>query len=96
MSETIKVGRIASSPLFSLRIGRRGAAAARAAVVVSSKVAKTAVARNKMKRRLRAILTPLLPQMEKGINLVVFAKKEGVAAPFAELRVEIELQMEKL
>lgn len=58
-------------------------------VVVSKKVAKTAVDRNRLKRRVRAI-TQLLQ-----LQGIFFTKKGAATLPFSSLKQEVEELIEK-
>ncbi len=86
---TIQGGRPIQGVFLSIKYRGLGTGIPKAAIVVSAKVAKLAVGRNRIKRRLRAILTPILPQLRPGLIIVVFAKKEARAATFAELKDDL-------
>jgi ribonuclease P protein component len=58
-------------------------------LVVSAKVAKHAVDRNRFKRQLRAIFAGLNGRIEKGEDIAIIAKKEAIGAPFAELETAV-------
>jgi ribonuclease P protein component len=60
--------------------------AAQAAVVVSKKNTPTAVQRNRLKRIVRATLTPLLPLLPSDLQLVVFPKSSNTDAVRRELQ----------
>lgn len=66
------------------------------APVISSKTAKTAVARNQVKRRVRAALLPLLASTPPARVIIVIAKKGAVDATAEEIRAEITRTFEKL
>ncbi len=59
------------------------------AFVVSSKVARKAVDRNKIKRRARHIIKKMLPKIEKGLGVIIFLKKGAEKMTFSELEKEI-------
>lgn len=59
---------------------------AQAAVVVSKKNTPTAVQRNRLKRILRATLTPLLPLFPSDLQLVVFPKLSDPDAVRTEIQ----------
>lgn len=67
-----------------------GLAAPKAAAVVSKKVSNRAVDRNKVQRRLRDILRPLVAASRKPLAVVVRAKKEARGADMAQLRADVE------
>lgn len=81
------------SPLFSGVIYKNDGLA-RTAVVVSKKTAKTAVARNRIRRRFYAVLEPILKGGKQGGTMVFYPKKEVETAPFAVLRSEIETALD--
>jgi ribonuclease P protein component len=66
----------------------------RLTVVVSTKVAKRAVVRNRIKRRARAILYQSLPGYQPG-DYVVIAKSSAVKALPAELRASLVAGMSR-
>lgn len=51
---------------------------------VSKKIGK-AVVRNRVKRRMRAAVTPLLPEIRGGVNVIFIARAPIVDAPFEEI-----------
>lgn len=57
----------------------------RFAIVVGTKVAKTAVARNRLKRQIRAILAKKEPRMALGFDVIVLTKREAVGTASAIL-----------
>jgi len=73
-----KKGRIAHFPLFSLLIGQNQTKVSRFGFIISKKIDKRAVRRNRIKRLLREAIRCLLPQIEKGYD-VVFLVKKGIA-----------------
>lgn len=77
------------SPLFSGVI-YKNEGLSRAAVVVSKKIAKTAVVRNRIRRRFYAAIAPLLKNTDKGGLIVFYPKKEVATVPFPILKSEIE------
>ena len=67
----------------------RAARPPRIGFVVSKNVGG-AVIRNRVKRRLRAAMAPLLTTVPAGVDLVVRAQPAAAAAGFAELTAELE------
>lgn len=82
------------SPLFSGVI-YKNEGLSRAAVVVSKKTAKTAVVRNRIRRRFYSGLAPFFKDALKGHLMVFYPKKEVATAPFAVLKSEIEAALHK-
>jgi ribonuclease P protein component len=71
VQKTFAVGRGFFNPYFSLRFVAKAAAPARITVVVSTKVAKRAVVRNKIKRVVREQIRLRLAQMRSGDYAIV-------------------------
>jgi len=46
--------------------------------------------RNKAKRRIRSIIAPLVPQMEKGLGLVISITPEAAKTDFKLLKESVE------
>lgn len=65
-------------------------------VIVSKKVLKLAVDRNKFKRRVRSIIGSQLAQIKKKIDFVVVAKKGVEKASFTEIKEDILKGFSKL
>ncbi len=63
--------------------------------IVSSKVSKRAVLRNKLKRRARAAVLELLPQVKNGYLVVVFFKKNNLGMNFGEIKNELTSLFQK-
>ncbi len=81
------------TPHFLLRV-KKGAASFRAAAVVSAAVAKKAVERNLLRRRVYAILERLPPPLPT-LLLTVTAKKGASALSFAAIRDELAPVLQK-
>lgn len=54
-----------------------------------------AVQRNRVKRRLREALTPLLPRVKSGFNIIFVARQPIVDAAFSEIGAGLEAQLLK-
>ena len=81
---------------FSLLISPISGDHAKCAVVVSKKVAMKAVDRNKIKRRVRNILSKHIPRTKNSVALVFSAKRETKGVAFAELSRDIEALFSKV
>ncbi len=51
---------------------------------VSKKIGNSVV-RNRVKRRMREAMTPLIPAMRKGYNYIFIARETVVDAPFSDI-----------
>ena len=61
---------------------------------VSKKIGK-AVVRNRVKRRLREAVTPLLPGIRIGYNIIFIARNPLVEAPFSTIGAQLLFQLRK-
>lgn len=90
-----KAGRWFDSGFFSLRIAKIKKTEPLFAFVVSVKVSKKAVVRNKIKRRSRNIIRKLLPSIKKEIAIIVFFKKGAENLKFSELEEKLKEELKK-
>jgi ribonuclease P protein component len=65
-----------TSPLFNIRVSDNGGATTKFGFVVSKKIDKRAVVRNRLKRQLSSATEKVLKNIVKGKNVVVIPKKE--------------------
>ena len=91
-----KVFRTAHSTLFSVKSTETDTKESRFTFVVSSSVEKTAVGRNLLKRRARAIVAKSLNKLKGGHVVMFIFKKPAVTAEFKDLEKEIELVFPKI
>ena len=63
--------------------------------VISKKISKKAVDRNKIKRRLTEVIKKYLNDFEKGIRIVFLAKKEILGKNIREIEEEIKKCLKK-
>jgi ribonuclease P protein component len=69
----------------------------RVGFTVTKKLEKTAVGRNRMKRRLRAVAADILPNFAKtGMDYVLIARHETATRPYNELQKDLRWCLEKL
>lgn len=76
------------SPLFSLVLYRKDNDVC-ASVVVSKKIAKSAVTRNMLRRRIYTLFEPYIKKL-KPVMLVLYPKREALTSSFLELKLELE------
>lgn len=62
----------------------------KAGIIVSKKLSNKAVVRNKLKRRLRAALQIVLPEIEKELHFVILPNRRALTATVEELKSEIK------
>lgn len=63
--------------------------------IVSTRVDKRAVIRNKLVRRLREAVKELLPKLRKGHSLLIIAKKRALDLDFATLKKQLDFAFTK-
>lgn len=96
IADVVSGGKTFHGPHFSVRVlfvperQRSGAAA-----VVPKKVAKGAVKRNRLRRRVSAAIADLLPGGPKDVLVVVFAKHGASEQEPAEIRKELHTLLQK-
>ena len=71
--------------------------ARRVGFTVTKKLEKTAVGRNRMKRRLRAASADVLPNYAKaGMDYILIARGETATRPYNDLRKDLRWCLEKM
>lgn len=68
----------------------------RCAVVVSTKVSKKAVVRNKIRRRVRSIIKRLLPTLTPPKDIVITCLVNSSSVPFKDFEIDIEKSLQKI
>ena len=86
--------RQASESAFRLELTKLRSNDSELRVVVSTKIAKKAVDRNKLKRRLREIWRAL--PHEKGARVTVYTRREALNLDFASLSAQFASAIKKL
>ena len=62
---------------------------------VVSKAVGNAVTRNRVKRRMREAITPLIPAIKGGMNLIFIARDSIIDAPFLNIREGMLSQLQR-
>lgn len=88
-------GRVVYSPFYALRI-RASQTPTKIGFVTSAKVFKTAVARNRGKRRMREVLRLLKADWPKNMDLLFILKIELLKADFKDLETMVRRSFEKI
>jgi len=68
----------------------------RFAFVVSTKVDKRAVVRNKLTRQLRELSKEFLPRIQTGTSVLIIAKKQALDLDFDSLRKQLDFAFSKI
>jgi ribonuclease P protein component len=88
-------GRVIYSPFYALRV-RQSKEPTKVGFVTSAKVFKTAVARNRGKRRMREVLRLMKSDWPKNMDLLFILKIEVLKADFKELQAMVARSFEKI
>jgi len=96
--KVIQKGKKAGEDFLILRSLRNKLKRTRIGFVVSRKIAKKAVLRNKIKRRLREAVRPNLAKVKSGYDLIFFTKKGIEGKDFWQIKEAVSklLQRAKL
>ena len=84
-----------SSPLFILKIKKNGLLFNRFAIIVSKKIDKRAVVRNRIRRIISSCLEELYNELKQGKDMIFIVKKEAVDKSREIFFKEIKLTLEK-
>jgi len=93
--DIFQTGKTVIGRFIFLKIKKTKGSGPRFAVVAGLKVSKKAVQRNKIKRRIRAIISKTHPKILSGYDIVVIAKKEAVTEKFKTLQEDLIKTLEK-
>lgn len=74
---------------IGIKFRKNQLADSRFAVVVGIKVSKKAVVRNRLKRRIRAIVEKQIPNLQKGFDIMFIVKKESIILTPVELEAQL-------
>lgn len=86
----IKKAKAFNSDLLVLKKAKNNLKDSRFGFVVSQKISKKAVVRNKIKRRMREIIRKCLKQIAPGFDFVFFARKSITEKTFQEIEEGIK------
>ena len=87
-----KVGKMYQSPLFGVSVIKQDGVC-RVGFVISKKISKKAVERNKIRRRLAEVIKNKMPI---GLKIIVLAKKNILEADLEQIRKCWEMIYEKI
>jgi ribonuclease P protein component len=92
---TVRRGRRAGSRLLVVHVASTGDHAPVRVGFVAGKAVGNAVVRNRTKRRLRALMAPLLPRLRPGVRVVVRANPAAAGATGELLRRDLEAALRR-
>lgn len=89
-------GQVGSVELLLLRARPNGLAHSRVAVVVSTKISKKAWVRNRLRRRLAALLREHWGRVKPGFDISISPKTDISNLPAAALAAQLQAGLQKL
>ena len=95
INEVLKNGAMIKSDLFVLKYMKNKKEESRFSFVVSQKISKKAVERNRLKRRFREIIRKDLHNIKKGFDIVILARKKAKVSDFADLKKSLKFLFKK-
>lgn len=90
-----KEGKRGFSKFFSVRYKENNLKNPRIAVVVSNKVSKKAVERNKLKRQIRSIVKLFIPDFNSNFDIIVSALSPALGKDYNTLQEELSKTFKK-
>lgn len=84
--QVAKAGKAVFSPSLSLKLIKNNSDLSRFGIIVSTKVSKKAVERNRLKRRLREIIRLNLPRFKKGFDVMVLTRAAAKDFEYLQLK----------
>ncbi len=91
----LRGGRPFFTPILAIKVTKNNLAATRFGIVISKKVSKKAVERNKLRRRLREVLRLNLELVKPGFDVVILTKAVGLTKKYQELEKTLLFALEK-
>lgn len=87
-AKVLKSGRITGGAFLSIAVHRGDGSVPKIGFIVSNKISKKAVERNRLKRLMRQAIKPNLANIEDGARLVFLAKRNAANAASEEITRE--------
>lgn len=93
--KVLKEGKGFKEDSLILKVKKNKSKKLRFGLVVSRKVSKKAVVRNKIKRRLREVIKERIKKIDKNFDIIIITLPRAETKDFQELRVTIEKLFKK-
>jgi ribonuclease P protein component len=95
IKRVMSIGRSTFSPYFRIKYLQNGKPKNRITVVISAKVSKKAVVRNRLKRQIREIFRLNLDKIISGFDLVVTINQSAIGKDYHELEKSVIISLNK-
>lgn len=91
---TYRTGKSVQHRLFSCIVARSRLEVPRVGITVSKKQGNSVI-RNRIKRRIREAVTPLIPELTGNKNIILVARNGICEVPFEELQAAVRMVFER-
>lgn len=92
----VRTGKTFFLPQFIIKYSPNKEDITKVGFIVSAKVDKRAVVRNRLTRQMREILRALLPDFEKGFSVLIIAKKQALELDFEAIEKQFIFAFSKI
>ncbi|MDP2812420.1 MAG: ribonuclease P protein component [bacterium] len=96
IKDLAKQGKSFFLPEFIIKYYQNKENISKFAFVVSTKVDKRAVVRNRLTRRLRETIRAFLPKISPGYSVLVIAKKQALLLDFPQIKKQMAFALSKI
>jgi ribonuclease P protein component len=91
-----KSRKTAYSKFVSIKVKENALPHSRFGIVVGLRISKKAVVRNLIRRRIREIIRPLLPELTPGYDVMVLASNSALKSDFKDLETSVHDVLKKI